>query len=564
MRPSRFPDLRREPTDSLARWARRVGRPGVRARVALVPLLGATLAGCAGLLGAPATGPDGLALRDRHLRDLLSQGRYDAAYESVAEGRARPDDRLLRFQYEGLLAHHAGRYGRSNASLQAAADLAEARFTRSLTKSALSLVTNDRILDYRPPAVERLLVHYYGILNYLGMGDAEGAGVEARRLAHLLDLYADRGELEGPGGRRLHAALRYATGAAFEAIGEENDAAVAYRLARGLDEEGRLPAAAVGTDETGGGLGAGPPLGGPPETWGEVLVIVERGFAPHRVERASTLLLWSDEVETLRGVGAAAGAGDERAEELALALARRTLAGESRSARRPGRALHEKGGESGTEGPLRLPRPLRIAWPAYRFERGASLGERGEVRLLTDGRGWEAEAVPAASEFSAGPAPSGAAGLSVASGRGPWAGAPSAIGGRGAAGSTVAWAGDVAGGLLEEGRDRQPTIVARAILRAAAKLAIAQGIEEELEEEDERLGEITGSLLATAGALTERADTRCWSLLPAEIGFVRLQMPAGRHRLALERAGGPAAGMEIGEVNVRPGRLVVVNARHRL
>lgn len=564
MRPSRFPDLPRGATDRVAGRARRAGRGAVRGRLALVPLLGATLAGCAGLLGAPATGPDGLALRDLHLRELLAEGRYDAAYESVAEGQARPDDRLLRFQYEGLLAHHAGRYGRSNASLQAAADLAGERFTRSLTKSALSLVTNDRVLDYRPPAVERLLLHYYGILNYLGMGDPEGAGVEARRLAHLLDLYADRGDLEGPGGRRLHAALRYASGAAFEAIGEENDAAVAYRLARGLDEEGLLPAASIGSDETDNGSGADPSLG-PGEAWGEVLVVVERGFAPHRVERASTLLLWPDEVETLRGAGAVGEVGEDRGEELALALAGRTLAGESRAPRRPGRNLDDEEGERRTEVPLRLPRPLRIAWPAYRFERDASSGGAGEVRLLTDAPGPRAVAAPAAAGFSAGPDLSAAAGPSVAAGAEPWGGAGSAAGGGGSAQFRVAWAGDVAGGLLEEGRDRQPAIVARAILRAAAKLAIVKGIEEELEEEDERLGEIAGSLLATAGALTERADTRCWSLLPAEIGFVRLRLPAGRHRLALERAeGGPASGLEIGEVGVRPGRLVVVKVRHRL
>lgn len=567
MRPSRFPDFRRGSTGGLSGRAPRPARGGTRGHVAIAPALGAALAGCAGLVGAPTTGPDGLALRDLHLRELLSDGRYDAAYESVAEGRARPDDRLLRFQYEGLLAHHAGRYGRSNASLQAAADLAEKRFTRSLTKSALSLVTNDRILDYRPPAVERLLLHYYGILNYLGMGDPEGAGVEARRLSHLLDLYADRGDLEGPGGRRLHAALRYAGAAAFEAIGEENDAAVAYRLARSLDEESLLPAASIEREETDKGPG-GPDAGPPPgagQAWGEVLVVVERGFAPHRVERASTLLLWPDEVETLRGQGVVAEDEDDRAEQLALVLARRTLAGEARAFGRPGR--HRNGGKdrSGTEAPLRLPRPVRIAWPAYRFERDASFGGRGEVRLLTDAPGRESVAAPVGAGLSTGPGFSAAGGPTVAAGAGSWEGSPSADGGRAPARSRVAWAGDVAGGVLEEGRDRQPAIVARAILRAAAKLAFAKGIEEELEEEDETLGEIAGSLLSTAGALTERADTRCWSLLPAEIGFVRLRLPAGRHHLALERAdGGPGSGLVIGEVSVRSGRLVVVKARHRL
>lgn len=528
--------------------------------VVAAPLL-AALAGCAGLVGAPATGPDGLALRDLHLRELLTEGRYDIAYESVAEGRARPDDRLLRLQYEGLLAHHAGRWGRSNASLQAAADLAERRYTRSLTKSALSMVTNDRILAYRPPPPERLLVHYYGILNYLGMGDPEGAGVEARRLAHLLDLYADRGDLKGAGGRRLHAALRYVTGAAFEAIGEENDAAVAYRLARGLDEQGRLPVASVPGEASEDGSG-------------EVLVIVERGFAPHRVERASTLFLWPGEIRTLRGGGApATDRAEASAEELALELAGRALAGGSRRARTSSGPFDaadrpEDGEADGAErDDLRLPRPVRIAWPVYRAEGRRSHDEHGVIRLLAVGlapgleRGAASPAAPPSAVPEAGSRRGGPShpGLDARGPSGRVAGDPSV------AEPVVAWLGDVTDALLEEGRREEPRIVARAIVRAAAKLAIARGIEDELQEEDEALGEIAGSLLGAAGALTERADTRSWNLLPARIGFTRLRLPAGRHRLTLDAAAGEgAASIELGEVSVRAGRLVVVKVRDRL
>lgn len=565
MRPSRSPA--RAAVAALPPRGRRSGsaRAVPAGRLVAAPLL-LGLVGCAGLAGAPATAPDGLALRDRDLRGLLSAGRYEVAYERVADGHARLGDELLRFQYEGLLAHYARRWGRSNASLQAAADLAEKRYTRSLTKSALSLLTNDRILAYRPPAVERLLIHYYGALNYLGMGDTEGAGVEARRLSHLLDLYADRGELDGPGGRRLHAALRYVAGAAFEAIGEENDAAVAYRLARRLDSETRLPVV------------RGPPEEGPASR-GEVLVIVERGFAAHRVERSTTLLMWPDEIEALRAASRRDSfPEDDPAAVLALRLASRALTGRTEATRRtspapwptpspaswptPSRAEGDlaPAAQEAREGP-RLPRALRIAWSVYGRSDAGRFGG-GAIRLLAG-----------ASLAAGAPEPAGAGDPIVAGATGgPSPADPARLGpsrssavGAPVEGVDIAWVGDVSKALIEEGRRQEPATVARAIVRAAAKLAIARGIEEGLEEEDEMLGEVAGTVLSIAGALTERADTRCWSLLPAEIGLMRLRLPAGPRRLELEVRGlRGSERLDLGDVHVRPGRLVVVDARDRV
>ena len=84
---------------------------------------------------------------------------------------------------------------------------------------------------------------------------------------------------------------------------------------------------------------------------------------------------------------------------------------------------------------------------------------------------------------------------------------------------------------MEEFGERAPELLAKALLRAVVKNVVADEVEEEVEEEDETLGEVTGVALNVLGALTERADTRSWNLLPGRLQLFRLRLPAGDHRL---------------------------------
>src|SRR5690606_9744580 len=186
--------------------------------------------GCAGLFSRYDVAPNGLRRSDDLLRQDLALGRADSAFARlVGAGVGAPEDDLLRALYTGILAHYAGAYDSSNAALQQAADLAEDRYTKRVRRAALSLITGDTVLPYEPGWTERLLIHYYGALNHLLQGDREGAAVEARRLAFLLEREAER----EPDQRTtpLLAALRFFSGVVFEAAGEWNDADVAYRNA---------------------------------------------------------------------------------------------------------------------------------------------------------------------------------------------------------------------------------------------------------------------------------------------------------------------------------------------
>lgn len=79
-----------------------------------------------------------------------------------------------------------------------------------------------------------------------------------------------------------------------------------------------------------------------------------------------------------------------------------------------------------------------------------------------------------------------------------------------------------------------PQVLGRAIARRVVKKAAVYGVKEALPTHAE--AQLTSIVLDVAGVVweaTEAADTRCWGLLPDKIQVLRLELPAGTHRLAL-------------------------------
>ena len=79
--------------------------------------------------------------------------------------------------------------------------------------------------------------------------------------------------------------------------------------------------------------------------------------------------------------------------------------------------------------------------------------------------------------------------------------------------------------------DRMPTITARAVSRLVAKNLAAGAAKD-------RSGDVAGSysflvnaVIDVAAIVSEMADTRSWSLLPASIDMARLSLPAGTHNV---------------------------------
>ena len=238
------------------------------------------LGGCAtlrGTLHGYATGDDGIARPQQRLRDALSQGDFKTALGW------NEDDELLRRLDVGIASYYAAQFERSAAVLDSAALLADDRITASLSKDALSFVTNDLARPYQPGRTERLFIPYYAMLAYARLGQWEDAAVEARRISSLLEQYAaDRDDRESA----LHGALHELAGAVFARAGEAGDAAVARRAAHAL-----VPAYAAESGER---------AVLPDSATGEVLMVVERGYVAHRVTETMEVDLGADHDESLR------------------------------------------------------------------------------------------------------------------------------------------------------------------------------------------------------------------------------------------------------------------------
>lgn len=515
---------------------RGAGRAVRRSPVLLALSVTVAVAGCGHLPGGGHS--SGLADWDHRLRTLLRNGTHDRALELVSSEHAEAGDELLRLQHEGLVAHYAGDWKRSSDAFERAFRMTEDRYTKSVSRAILSMLASDRVLDYYPPPPERLLTHYYGALNYLRAGEADEAAVEARRLGHLLGRGLSGDDFDTP--RDAGAALNRFAGAVFEAAGQRNDAAVAYRRARAFAGEGEAAATAPGvagaapapfpgavtgdaaspgsrpaTDATGDGNG-GPDAG-------EVVVVVERGFVAHKVEEDVTIFLLPDEVETLRTVGRRAredddGAASEEALEIAEKVLGRGFGGEDGPGlaaptgdAASGPAAGARSAGRGDDGPD--PVLVRIAWPDYR----ESTPIRGTSRLVVGG-----DTATAGSSDRV----------------------------------------DVSRAVREAYADRRPLVLAKTLVRAATKTALAEGVEEAVSEEDETLGEVAGWTARIAGAVLERADTRCWHLLPARLEVHRLRLPAGTHRIeALVPGRGGDERKELAPVELEAGEVEVIAVR---
>ena len=74
--------------------------------------------------------------------------------------------------------------------------------------------------------------------------------------------------------------------------------------------------------------------------------------------------------------------------------------------------------------------------------------------------------------------------------------------------------------------EHMPAITARALARAVTKYKIADNAGEK--------DALVGLLVNVVGFATERADTRSWLTLPAEIQLARIKLPAGEYKLNIE------------------------------
>ncbi|MEJ2185773.1 MAG: hypothetical protein P8Z36_07515 [Gemmatimonadota bacterium] len=430
----------------------------------------ASLSGCAAAFANRDLAPNGLPKPEEGLRRMLIGGNAAGAFKKVTgKDAVVPDDDLLRLLFAGALGHYAGRYDQSSQLLDVAAAVADDRVTRSISREALSFLSNDRVLPYTPSRTERLMLHYYAALDYLDMGEPGEAAVEARRIAALLDRWdGDAAPDDTP---PMHRFFRYFSGVLFQAAGESNDAAVAFRHAPGYADTLSVP----GADS------------------GDVLVLIERGFVAHRVEQSVMIALPGRQLDRLTG-----GSLPEQLAEAGL-VATYVLAIADASGYRtyyrdngylhpvhfdPWGADCRRAGVRCARDDDENPYLLRVAWPVYRSDRPP----QDPVSIqLPDGN-----SVP------------------------------------------VQRAMDVTAGELRDFSRERGSLLARTVVRAATKLALTKTVEKKVGDKNEVAGRILGILTNVGTLVTERADTRTWNVLPGSIEFVKVRLPAGRNTLVVQ------------------------------
>jgi hypothetical protein len=109
--------------------------------------------------------------------------------------------------------------------------------------------------------------------------------------------------------------------------------------------------------------------------------------------------------------------------------------------------------------------------------------------------------------------------------------------------------------------DRLPAITARAVARMVVKNAIARNAKNQ--KGDAGTGGLLISIATDVGAIvTERADTRSWSLLPGNILMARVALPPGTHDLKVtyyDHSGNILATRAYNAVKVEAGRKVFMS-----
>lgn len=107
--------------------------------------------------------------------------------------------------------------------------------------------------------------------------------------------------------------------------------------------------------------------------------------------------------------------------------------------------------------------------------------------------------------------------------------------------------------LLKTLEDRMWREMASGIARLASKKALEAAVSEG----DKNIG----ALLGIINAATEKADTRNWQTLPAEIHYTRLMLPEGKHVIKLTLEGKMGKREVPIQVEVRKGRTTFINWR---
>ncbi|MDD5941613.1 hypothetical protein [Fibrobacter sp.] len=172
------------------------------------------------------------------LAPVLEKEGFEATIKKIEEEKEDiyGDNSVFLYHFDqGALYHYNGKNKESIKHFELAEQVYEDLYTKSVTNEMAAILTNDNVRPYRARPFEILLMYQYQILNYLAIGDLDGALVEVRRAQLAMErLYQkDKDKVNDSGW------LRYLSAIVYEMSGEHDDAAISYmQAAKAFEESG--------------------------------------------------------------------------------------------------------------------------------------------------------------------------------------------------------------------------------------------------------------------------------------------------------------------------------------
>ncbi len=162
------------------------------------------------------------------LDTAIKSGECDRAVDLMVESKSEygNNSRLIFLMDSAMIHLECGNYDQANKFFHEAEELGEKLWTESLSRHAISFVSNDLVLQYAGEDFERALINLFSALCYLRTGEYDEALVECRRLDTLLSGY--NAKYDDKNVYKEDAFGRYISGLIHEAAGELDDAYIDY------------------------------------------------------------------------------------------------------------------------------------------------------------------------------------------------------------------------------------------------------------------------------------------------------------------------------------------------
>lgn len=435
------------------------------------------------------------------LNSLSSQKKYNDASKQIEDNADKfygDKDLLLYYLDHGYIFHLAGNYEKSNLMLSEARKLANDYFTKSISAEASTFLISDNIRPYYGEDFERAFTYLFSALNYVYLNNGEGALVEARAVDHFLKTLQTNYGYKNT--YQEDAFIRYLIGLLYENEGEINDAFISYRKALYAYRQQQKV------------FGIEPPR----ELFNSAM-------------NTATRLAFNEEKEELKKDFPALCTGYEK----------------SPPDKNDGEiiVLHYAG-----LAPHKIDNILEIAF-------GKAWAYVGQIQT----EGEAAESVHTASTVV----------RSIAADRQIVVAFPKYVStpynvttsivelnDRSIPTEVVEDIGKIAVKNLD---DRLGRIYAKALARAAIKFALSQAAQKRIEEKaNNAVGAfLLSSTVKVAAAMTEKADKRCWQIIPDQIRMARFKVPEGTYSLKCNfynQSGNKAGQEEKTDVRVKKGK----------